>query len=54
MHNNRLEAVVTTIRGRTDLGVIVDAFDSKNGLVVSAVPGVREGLSVALAKPQNE
>jgi RND family efflux transporter MFP subunit len=44
-----LRRVDPTIRGMTERGVIVDAFDSGDGVVVGSVPGGREGLMVQIA-----
>lgn len=47
----RLEVVRPTVRGRGVAGIVVDAFDYADGVVIGAVPGGRRGLSVVLAGP---
>ena len=44
----RLEAVRPTVRGRDGRGIVVDAFDYAQGVVVGAVPGARRGLPVVM------
>ena len=47
---NRLEAVFPTVRGRDGAGIVVDAFDYGQGVVIGAVPGARQGLAVVMAQ----
>ena len=47
----RLEIVRPTIRGRRGSGIVVDAFDYADGVVIGAVPGAREGLPVVTVSP---
>ena len=34
--------------GRTDTGLVVEAFDARDGLVIGTLPGAREGLAVVV------
>ena len=45
----RLEVVHPTVRGRDGAGIVVDAFDYAQGVVIGAVPGARQGLPVVMA-----
>lgn len=45
----RLEIVRPTVRGRDGAGIVVDAFDYADGVVIGAVPGARRGLPVVMA-----
>jgi len=45
----RLEVVNPTVRGRDGAGIVVDAFDYAQGIVIGAVPGARQGLPVVMA-----
>ena len=47
----RLGIVRPTIRGRRGAGIVVDAFDYADGVVIGAVPGAREGLPVVTVSP---
>lgn len=47
----RLEVMRPTVRGRGGAGIVVDAFDYADGVVIGAVPGARRGLPVVLAGP---
>ncbi len=47
----RLEVVRPTVRGRHGPGIVVDAFDYADGVVIGAVPGARRGLPVVTASP---
>ena len=46
----RLEVVHPTVRGRDGEGIVVDAFDYAQGVVIGAVPGARQGLPVVMAR----
>jgi RND family efflux transporter MFP subunit len=52
--NDQLAEIEPTLLARTRDGLIVRAFDTKNGLVVGSVPGGRAGLSVAIANQRYE
>ena len=45
----RLEVVRPTVRGRGGTGIVVDAFDYADGVVIGAVPGARRGLPVVMS-----
>ena len=45
----RLEVVRPTVRGRSGTGIVVDAFDYADGVVIGTVPGARRGLPVVMA-----
>ena len=45
----RLEVVRPTVRGRDGTGIVVDAFDYADGVVIGAVPGARRGLPVVMS-----
>jgi RND family efflux transporter MFP subunit len=47
----QLRRVSPQILARTPEGLLVDAFDAGDGVVVGAVPGGREGLAVRTARP---
>ncbi|MCY3819653.1 MAG: efflux RND transporter periplasmic adaptor subunit [Gammaproteobacteria bacterium] len=47
----RLDVVRPTVLGRDGVGIVVDAFDYADGVVIGAVPGARRGLSVVTAGP---
>ena len=47
----QLRRVSPQILARTPEGLLVDAFDAGDGVVVGAVPGGREGLAVRTAGP---
>ena len=47
----QLEVVRPTVRGRRGAGIVVDAFDYADGVVIGAVPGARRGLTVVMASP---
>ena len=47
----RLEVVRPTVLGRDGAGIVVDAFDYADGVVIGAVPGARRGLPVMMAGP---
>ena len=46
-----LSAFAPTTVGRTAEGLVVQAFDAGEGVVVGPLPGAREGLAVALTDP---
>ena len=46
-----LSAFAPTSVGRTEDGLVVQAFDAGEGVVVGPLPGAREGLAVALTDP---
>ncbi len=48
---SRLDVVLPTVRGRGGTGIVVDAFDYADGVVMGAVPGARRGLPVLMASP---
>ena len=49
VEGDRLEVVHPTVRGRDGAGIVVDAFDYAQGIVIGAVPGARQGLPVVMA-----
>ena len=49
VEEDRLEVVYPTVRGRDGAGIVVDAFDYAQGVVIGAVPGARQGLPVVMA-----
>lgn len=49
VEEDRLEVVYPTVRGRDGDGIVVDAFDYAQGVVIGAVPGARQGLPVVMA-----
>jgi len=48
VHNGVLTAQRPRAIGRTDAGLVVEAFDAGDGIVVGTLPGAREGLPVAV------
>jgi hypothetical protein len=46
-----LSGFAPTTVGRTADGLVVQAFDAGEGVVVGPLPGAREGLAVALTDP---
>ena len=52
--NGALASVAPAVLGRTPQGWIVTAFDAKDGVVVGAVPGAREGLAVKVQDAERE
>jgi RND family efflux transporter MFP subunit len=51
VNDGTLQRFEPMILGRGDLGLIVEAFDYGDGIVLGAVPGAREGLTVATISP---
>jgi RND family efflux transporter MFP subunit len=49
--NGALRQIRPSVIGRNDQGLIVDAFDFGEGIVVGTVPGAREGLAVTPVTP---
>jgi len=47
----QLRRVSPQVIARTDQGVLVEAFDTGDGVVVGAVPGARDGLAVRTVTP---
>lgn len=43
-----LKAMKPRAIGRTDTGLVVEAFDARDGIVVGTLPGAREGLAVTV------
>ena len=50
VESDRLGVVHPTVRGRDGAGIVVDAFDYAQGIVIGAVPGARQGLPVVMAR----
>ena len=46
--NGVLKAIKPRAIGRTDVGLVVEAFDAGDGIVVGVLPGAREGLAVTV------
>jgi len=51
VNNDQLEEVQTEPIGRIAEGIIVPKFDTKDGLVIGAIPGGRPGLRVTVVPP---
>ena len=49
VENGALRRVVPNAIGWTSEGLVVEAFDAADGIVIGALPGAREGLEVELA-----
>ena len=49
--DGRLRSVAPRVIARTGEGVLVEAFDAGDGVVVSVVPGARDGLAVRNSTP---
>ncbi len=47
-----LKAVMPRTLGHADGGVVVEAFDAGEGIVVGSLPGAREGLAVEVSAAQ--
>ena len=47
-----LKAVAPRVLGHADGGVVVEAFDAGDGIVVGSLPGAREGLAVEVGAAQ--
>ena len=52
VHGGALKAVMPRTLGHADGGVVVEAFDAGDGIVVGAFPGAREGLAVEVSDAQ--